>query len=133
MIVARVVWTHSACFEQPGPLTGSCLTDVEHADDVETSFQQAMAIHLLDRTLERSGATKIMPNGGLMPHHFSRVHGLSVKVFCASGCLLFGTVYRRTPPPPPTPPTHTHTHVQPHLITGVKRDRHAGYHVPIFS
>ena len=85
-------------FEQPGPLTEagkSRLTGVEQADDVETSFQQAMAIHLLDHMLKRSGATQIMPNGGLIPHNFSRVHGLSVKVFCASGCLLFGTVYRR--------------------------------------
>ena len=48
----------------------SRLTGVEQADDVETSFQQAMTIHLLDCTLEHSGATQIMPNGGLMPHNF---------------------------------------------------------------
>ena len=45
-------------------------TGVEQSDDVETSFQQAMTIHLLDCTLEHSGTTQIMPNGGLMPHNF---------------------------------------------------------------
>ena len=51
------------------PLTGagkSRLTGIGQADNVETSFQQAY----YSDSFARSYA------GGLMPHNFSRVHGL---------------------------------------------------------
>ena len=49
MVVARAVWTHHACFKQMEayrryvPVKSGC-DGVGWADDVETSFQQAMAI-----------------------------------------------------------------------------------------